>query len=252
MGGTRLNDARCGAEASFVARANLRKIGIVPPSREYPSVIRSHRASGRAAVLCRCAGRGLGARSGSPCRLDAAGWRRWCRRPGRKPAPDSFADLAAKLLPAVVNISTTQTIKPDSGHGGPGPDHAATSRPARRSRNSSRISSTATKARPAAGQPQALPRRATSLGSGFIIDPSGLVVTNNHVIADADEITVTLAGQHQLQGRGGRARHQGRSRAAADQAGEAAGRRSSSATATRPASATGCWRSATRSASAAR
>ncbi len=33
---------------------------------------------------------------------------------------------------------------------------------------------------------------ATSLGSGFIIDPSGLVVTNNHVIADADEITVTL------------------------------------------------------------
>ena len=36
------------------------------------------------------------------------------------------------------------------------------------------------------------PRRVNSLGSGFIIDPSGLVVTNNHVIADADEVNVIL------------------------------------------------------------
>ena len=36
------------------------------------------------------------------------------------------------------------------------------------------------------------PRRVNSLGSGFIIDPTGLVVTNNHVIADADEVTVIL------------------------------------------------------------
>ena len=36
------------------------------------------------------------------------------------------------------------------------------------------------------------PRRVNSLGSGFIIDPRGIVVTNNHVIADADEITVIL------------------------------------------------------------
>src|SRR6202011_2482634 len=36
------------------------------------------------------------------------------------------------------------------------------------------------------------PRRVNSLGSGFIIDPSGIVVTNNHVIADADEVTVIL------------------------------------------------------------
>ncbi len=40
------------------------------------------------------------------------------------------------------------------------------------------------------GRPEAQPRKATSLGSGFIIDPAGYVVTNNHVIADADEITV--------------------------------------------------------------
>src|SRR4029077_4910175 len=36
------------------------------------------------------------------------------------------------------------------------------------------------------------PRRVNSLGSGFIIDASGLVVTNNHVISDADEINVIL------------------------------------------------------------
>ena len=36
------------------------------------------------------------------------------------------------------------------------------------------------------------PRKVNSLGSGFIIDASGIVVTNNHVIADADEINVIL------------------------------------------------------------
>src|SRR6202040_461728 len=40
--------------------------------------------------------------------------------------------------------------------------------------------------------PDHAPRRINSLGSGFIIDASGLVVTNNHVIADADEINVIL------------------------------------------------------------
>ncbi len=41
-------------------------------------------------------------------------------------------------------------------------------------------------------RPEAQPRKATSLGSGFVIDPAGYIVTNNHVIADADEITVIL------------------------------------------------------------
>ena len=102
-----------------------------------------------------------------------------------KPAPDGFADLAAKLLPAVVNISTTQIIKGDKGgHAGPEVPQFPPGSPFEdffkdfldRNKN----------------KPEAQPRRATSLGSGFIIDPSGLVVTNNHVIADADEITVTL------------------------------------------------------------
>ena len=44
----------------------------------------------------------------------------------------------------------------------------------------------------------AAPRRVNSLGSGFIIDASGIVVTNNHVISDADEITVILNDGTQL------------------------------------------------------
>ena len=105
-----------------------------------------------------------------------------------KPAPDGFAELAAKLLPAVVNISTTQTIKGDKPGNRPGPDipQFPPGSPFEEffkdffDRNQPH------------GNQQALPRRATSLGSGFVVDPSGLVVTNNHVIADADEITVTL------------------------------------------------------------
>ena len=96
-------------------------------------------------------------------------------------APDSFADLAERLLPAVVNISTTQVQKKNE-KGGPEVPRFPEGSPFqdffkeffdRQQRET----------------PQ---RRATSLGSGFIIDASGLVVTNNHVIAEADEITVTL------------------------------------------------------------
>ncbi|MGE0659399.1 MAG: DegQ family serine endoprotease [Reyranellaceae bacterium] len=93
-------------------------------------------------------------------------------------APSSFADLAERLSPAVVNVSTTQAKG--------GQD---------RGRSAPRV--------PPGGsledlfrdflERQGPPRRVTSLGSGFIIDEKGYVVTNNHVIADADEITVTLS-----------------------------------------------------------
>src|SRR6266702_3566132 len=104
-----------------------------------------------------------------------------------RPAPEGFADLTEKLVPAVVNISTTQTVKPDKQR-----ERAAPGRPQfppgspfeeffkdffdRNGQHSDR--------------PEAKPRKATSLGSGFVIDPAGYIVTNNHVIADADEITV--------------------------------------------------------------
>ena len=96
-------------------------------------------------------------------------------------APGSFADLAEKLLPAVVNISTTQTIKnpdrvPEMPQFPPG----------------SPFEEFFKEFMERQGRPDSAPKRATSLGSGFIIDAAGYVVTNNHVIADADEITVTL------------------------------------------------------------
>ncbi|HEX9703174.1 MAG TPA: DegQ family serine endoprotease [Rhodospirillales bacterium] len=96
-----------------------------------------------------------------------------------KAAPESFAELAAKLLPSVVNISTTQTIEGRAGMelpklppGSPFEDFFKEFF----DRN----------------QPEQRARRATSLGSGFIVDETGYVVTNNHVIQDADEITVIL------------------------------------------------------------
>ena len=96
-----------------------------------------------------------------------------------KPAPDSFADLAQKLLPAVVNVSTTQIAK-----GGSGPElpHLPPGSPFEDffkeffERN----------------QPQQRRRPTRSLGSGFIVEGGEYVVTNNHVIEGADEITVVL------------------------------------------------------------
>ncbi len=105
--------------------------------------------------------------------------------------PEGIADVAEKVIDAVVNISTSQTIEAKGGgdgrgtmpqlppgspfeeffddffknrHGGPGG--------------------------PKGGDLQ--PHKTNSLGSGFIVDTSGIVVTNNHVIADADEISIIM------------------------------------------------------------
>src|SRR5690606_38486702 len=95
-----------------------------------------------------------------------------------RPAPDSFADMAEKLLPAVVNVSTTQTVQstqdmPEMPQFPPGSPFEEFFRDFfdRQQRPNQ-------------------PRRATSLGSGFIIDAAGFIVTNNHVIADADKVTI--------------------------------------------------------------
>ena len=87
-------------------------------------------------------------------------------------APESFADLAEQLSPAVVNISTSQNIdRPDAGQGTPLEDLFKDLYPN--------------------GRPGG-PRQVQSLGSGFVISAEGIVVTNNHVIEDADEITVNF------------------------------------------------------------
>ena len=99
-----------------------------------------------------------------------------------KSAPDSFADLADKLLPSVVNISSTQVVREDRGPQAPQlPEGSPFGDSFREFFNRN----------------QNAPRRATSLGSGFIISSDGLVVTNNHVIEGADEITVTLSDDSQ-------------------------------------------------------
>ncbi|ACI50918.1 protease Do [Gluconacetobacter diazotrophicus PA1 5] len=112
--------------------------------------------------------------------------------PGRG-APDSFADLAARLLPAVVNVSTTETVKPgdqdgDSDGDGGGEDtpqvpNFPEGSPFEKFFHDFMNRQTG---------PEAAPRKMQALGSGFIIDPSGIVVTNNHVVRHADQITVTL------------------------------------------------------------
>jgi len=92
-------------------------------------------------------------------------------------APDSFADLAEKLSPSVVNISTTQIIKnrPNGGFPQFPPGHPFED---------------FFKDFGGRGDKDKRERKATSLGSGFVIDEDGLVVTNNHVIDGADEIFV--------------------------------------------------------------
>jgi serine protease Do len=104
--------------------------------------------------------------------------------------PEGIADVAEKVIDAVVNISTSQTI--DAKGGGampqlpPGSPFEEFFDDFFKNRRG-----------PGGGGPggksgEFAPRKTNSLGSGFIIDTSGIVVTNNHVIADADEINVIL------------------------------------------------------------
>jgi len=89
-------------------------------------------------------------------------------------APDSFADLAERLSPAVVNISTSQLL-------GTGPQ------PIPGVPEGSPLNDFFKEFMEQQGQ---RPQRVQSLGSGFVIDPSGVIVTNNHVIDGADRIEV--------------------------------------------------------------
>jgi serine protease Do len=116
--------------------------------------------------------------------------------------PESFADLAERLLPAVVNISTTQTVqRQERRGGGDGQQREGQREGQRRGPDipqfppGSPFEEFFKDFFDRGQRPDQAPRRATSLGSGFIIDAAGYVVTNNHVIdgADADGITVKLA-----------------------------------------------------------
>jgi serine protease Do len=86
--------------------------------------------------------------------------------------PASFADLAERLSPAVVNISTRQSVGQAGGVRPPTPPGGQFEDLFRDFFERNRRG----------------PRSVSSLGSGFVIDPSGVIVTNNHVIENADEI----------------------------------------------------------------
>ena len=93
-----------------------------------------------------------------------------------KDIPSSFADLAEDLMPSVVNISSTQTIKTT---GNPFPFEFPPGSPFEEMFKDFNEPSE---------------RKATALGSGFIIDKEGIVVTNNHVIQGAEDIIVSVNG----------------------------------------------------------
>ncbi len=111
--------------------------------------------------------------------------------PPETPFSDVFAQLAARLVGVVVNISTTQAIT-SATKGGPEAQQPSPGAPLED------FFRDFFGEKGGHGGPAPAPRVA-SLGSGFIIDPSGLVVTNNHVIANAEQITVTLSDDTTLQ-----------------------------------------------------
>src|SRR6266700_3991748 len=105
--------------------------------------------------------------------------------------PEGVADVAEKVIDAVVNISTSQTVEAKGGGDGRGaipqlppgsPFEEFFDDFFKNRRGGGK----------GGGGSDLQPRKTNSLGSGFIIDTAGIVVTNNHVIADADEINVIM------------------------------------------------------------
>jgi serine protease Do len=105
--------------------------------------------------------------------------------------PENIADVAEKVIDAVVNISTSQKVEargtpmPNLPPGSPFEEFFEEFFKNRRGQGGDNT-------------PNRPPRRVSSLGSGFVIDPSGIVVTNNHVIAESDEINVIFTDGSRL------------------------------------------------------
>ena len=125
----------------------------------------------------------------------------WLAAPAQaRGAPDSFADLAANLAPAVVNISSLQAVQakadrpgaPDAPAFPPGSPFEQFFHDFMEKHGGNQGQNQGRGGNGGGEQPEQPGHRGQALGSGFIIDPAGFIVTNNHVIEGADEITVTL------------------------------------------------------------
>jgi len=99
--------------------------------------------------------------------------------------PEGIADVAEKVIDAVVNISTSQTIEAKG-------DNRSTMPQLPPGSPFEEFFDDFFKNRRGGKGGDLAPHKTNSLGSGFIIDTSGVVVTNNHVIADADEINIIM------------------------------------------------------------
>src|SRR5215510_11401620 len=109
--------------------------------------------------------------------------------PAAARGPEGIADAAEQVIDAVVNVSTKQSgdlrnggAMPQLPPGSPFEEFFEEFFKNKRGQNGQNGQNNQTPT----------PRRVNSLGSGFIVDAAGLVVTNNHVIADADEVNVIL------------------------------------------------------------
>jgi serine protease Do len=128
----------------------------------------------------------------------ARGWALLCglaalilaQTPALAKGPDSLADLSAQVSDAVVNISAVQT-EPKRAKGVEPPGEAPFDD----------LFEEFFRRRQRQGQPMPempRPKKSSSLGSGFVIDSSGVVITNNHVIAEASDITVIFTDGQKL------------------------------------------------------
>jgi serine protease Do len=101
------------------------------------------------------------------------------------PPPISFAEIVERVAPSVVNIATTKAVRRGETPDFPFPE------PPPGSPFEDFFREFFDRNQP----PDQAPQRQSSLGSGFVVDESGYVVTNNHVIAEADEIQVVFGDE---------------------------------------------------------